>query len=624
MAVIKKLSQDVASKIAAGEVVEKPFNVIKELMENSCDAEADRISVEISEGGLSRIKVIDNGKGVALEDLPLALERFATSKAETVDDVYAASTFGFRGEALAAISSISDFFMRSGQNGEAYEIRSQYGKITEPKPAPFIKGTSIEVLRIFENLPARRKFLKSTKSSEREIIKLIKHFSLVNPDKGISLMCDNKEVYHASLRDSLSVRASNVFSGKAFCIGNAKNDYVSVEAAATIPSASDRLKRDAIVIGVNGRLVKDPSLVQAVISAYYRLIPDGRYPEAVVNIKIDPSKVDSNVHPAKMEVRFENQQEIFSIVSEAVKNSFKGKGVNIDYYESNSIISSYSIDDSKNNKIGETNIHIFEQNELNISQSNNFNKNYADISSKPLNNEKQPYIEYNLQQNSTKLEYFFDIDRELNKQEYEFKESLKEKELSFEEKVAAGSFSVVGQIDKTYIVIETEDKYILFIDQHAAHEKVLFEKIQRDNDIKPKPSIILHEPFSIEVTDEIIESIDNYRVKLNRFGYDYKISGVNKIDILQVPYNAIRCDIGAVFYQIVCDLCISGKSKKEDAPRAMLSCKSAIKAGDVLNKEEMEYLVRLLFSTDNFGTCPHGRPIVYALGVSELARKFYR
>lgn len=261
MSVIKRLSPDVASKIAAGEVVEKPFNVVKELIENSCDAGATKIIVEINEGGLNKIKVTDNGKGIDKDDLPLALERFATSKAETVEDVYSAATFGFRGEALAAISSVSDFKITSGKDGKAYTITCQYGKIGEIKPTAAVKGTIIEADRLFENLPARRKFLKSSKSLEAEIVKLIKHFSLINPEIDITLKCNDKEVYHALSSDDTAVRAAKVFNGKAFCQGVAEYAGKKVIACATLPSASDRLKRDAIIIGVNGRLIKDTSLV---------------------------------------------------------------------------------------------------------------------------------------------------------------------------------------------------------------------------------------------------------------------------------------------------------------------------------------------------------------------------
>ena len=630
MSVIKRLSPEVASKIAAGEVVEKPFNVVKELIENSCDAGATKIIVEINEGGLNKIKVTDNGKGIDKDDLPLALERFATSKAETVEDVYSAATFGFRGEALAAISSVSDFKITSGKDGKAYTITCQYGKIGEIKPTAAVKGTIIEADRLFENLPARRKFLKSSKSLEAEIIKLIKHFSLINPDIDITLKCNDKEVYHALSTDDTAVRAAKVFSGKAFCQGVAEYAGKKIIACATLPSASDRLKRDAIIIGVNGRLIKDTSLVQAVINAYHRLIPDGRFPAAVIDIRISPDIVDANVHPAKLEVRFVNAGEMFSLVSDAVANSFKGKGVNTGY-TGNYIQQGYTINEKQDNK-EQSNVEYEKpvENKPVFNKDNSyktFSEYKSSSSNTSYNNSPKAAAEESSEIKMPQPAYTLSLDETLEDipvVNNDNKEALNSNADTLDSRIAGGEFRVVGQVDKTYIIIETPNKEILFIDQHAAHERILFEKIQSDNAAKPKPSIVLHDAVEVVMTDEIIENIDRFKVIIESFGYAYKITGIDKLEILRVPYNIIRKNIAKEFTNIAVDLCLTGKSKQEEAPRAMLSCKSAIKAGDELTYAEMEYLVTLLFNTDNFGTCPHGRPIIYMMRVQELARKFYR
>lgn len=630
MSVIKRLSPEVASKIAAGEVVEKPFNVVKELIENSCDAGATKIIVEINEGGLNKIKVTDNGKGIDKDDLPLALERFATSKAETVEDVYSAATFGFRGEALAAISSVSDFKITSGKDGKAYTITCQYGKIGEIKPTAAVKGTIIEADRLFENLPARRKFLKSSKSLEAEIVKLIKHFSLINPDIDITLKCNDKEVYHALSTDDTAVRAAKVFSGKAFCQGVAEYAGKKVIACATLPSASDRLKRDAIIIGVNGRLIKDTSLVQAVINAYHRLIPDGRFPAAVIDIRISPDIVDANVHPAKLEVRFINAGEMFSLVSDAVANSFKGKGVNTGY-TGNYIQQGYTINEKQDNK-EQSNVEYEKpvENKPVFNKDNSyktFSEYKSSSSNTSYNNSPKAAAEESSEIKRPQPAYALSLDETLEDipvVNNDNKEALNSNADTLDSRIAGGEFRVVGQVDKTYIIIETPNKEILFIDQHAAHERILFEKIQSDNAAKPKPSIVLHDAVEVVMTDEIIENIDKFKVIIESFGYAYKITGIDKLEILRVPYNIIRKNIAKEFTNIAADLCLTGKSKQEEAPRAMLSCKSAIKAGDELTYAEMEYLVTLLFNTDNFGTCPHGRPIIYMMTVQELARKFYR
>lgn len=681
MAIIKKLAPEVASKIAAGEVVEKPYNVVKELIENSCDAEATKIVVEIDEGGLAKIKIVDNGKGIDKDDLPLALERFATSKAESVEDVYSAKTFGFRGEALAAISSVSNFTIRSGRNGDAYEINSNFGIIGEVKPAPSINGTSIEVLRLFENLPARRKFLKSHKSLETEISKLIKHFSLVNPNIDITLIVDGKVQFHAGLDDDISTRCSKVFTNKVFNVGESEDGDTRVIASCTLPSSSDRLKRDAIIIGVNGRLIKDPSLVQAVISSYFRMIPDGKYPCASVNILTDPSSVDSNVHPAKLEVRFEKPKDIFSLVQSACQNSFKGKGVSMEFtvkeyskpsnldsqkYErinfpekedvANLSFRNESVDSLETISSANKNINDYKISENindtyisrdNISKYSDFNKakernnsyqssfksnDYSETYKSGEDNYFSDYGEKVEQNDSIVIDYpnkqdnpnfAFSFDEVLDKQNYTV-ENKKEVYDSIEDRIANGQFNVIGQIDKTYILIETDHKEILFIDQHVAHERILFEKINYLNETKDKPSIVLHEPIVVKLTDEIVDEIDDFKLLIENFGYGYEKEDNESVRIVRIPYSSVRRNIEKEFRLIVTDLCVEGSSKTEDAPRAMLSCKSAIKAGDPLTMDEMEYLVKLLFQTNNFGTCPHGRPIIYAMTVAELGRKFLR
>lgn len=638
MAFIKKLPPDVASKIAAGEVVEKPFNVVKELIENSCDAAAKKIVVEITNGGLNLIKITDDGIGISKDDLPLALERFATSKAETVEDVYSANTFGFRGEALAAISSVSDFKIISGQDSKAYEINSVFGEVGQLRPAAAIKGTIIEAAKLFENLPARRKFLKSSKSLEGEILRLIKHFSLINSHIDISLISDGKELYHAFSSEDMQNRASKVFTGKAFVMGSAEYSGKKVIACATLPSSSDRLKRDAIIIGVNGRLIKDASLVQAVINSYHRLIPDGRYPLAVIDIRISPDLVDANVHPAKLEVRFLNAGEIFSLVSDAVASSFKGKGVSSTYSQGN-INNSLSIEESSNLSVSDTALMDNKKKESSIINfvnkdytytNDNFSSMKSGISN--INHKENNHHEFipkdtKSYENNVKMDYPFSLDKKLEESSFNIEEkdieNIKQGD-SLEERVARGEFRVIGQVDKTYIIIETENREILFIDQHVAHERILFEKLQAESQQKPKPSIVLHEPLNVVLTDEIVEQIDKYKVLIESFGYGYNICGIDKVGIIRIPYHMVRKNIAKEFTQIVVDLCLTGKSKQEEAPRAMLSCKSAIKAGDTLTLGEMEYLVTLLFNTSNFGTCPHGRPIIYMMHMDELARKFYR
>lgn len=602
MSYIKKLAPEVASRIAAGEVVERPYNVVKELIENSVDAGATKITVEIADGGLSLIRIIDNGKGIEKDDLPLALERFATSKAESVEDVYSANTFGFRGEALAAISSVSNFTLTSGtENNATWTIKSRFAETSEIKPAPAIKGTIIEVVNLFENVPARRKFLKSARSLDSEIVKFVKHFSLINQQIEITLISNGKVVFEVFANEDITMRASKVFTNKGFYEGNIEYDNTKVKVAATLPADSDRLKRDGIILGVNGRLIKDASIMQAVIKAYYRLIPDGRYPIVAVDLRINPNEVDANVHPAKLEVRFENQRDIFCIVSDAVEKSFKNK-ILISKYETKNNdddMYKYFIEENYNSTTKPTEVC-----EKNIEQKAEYIFDLSEVAvDNNINIDRNNFAEINKKENFENSNIATINNENVTKSKIEFK--------------------IIGQIANSFIVCETLDNQILFIDQHAAHERILFEKEQKKAQVE-KTTIVLHNPIELNLTDEQYDCLLDNKDVIESYGYSIDLLDKEKIYLTRIPYNVVRKDVEKIFVKILSELYVSGKSKTEDAPRALFSCKSAIKAGDKLSEYEMNYLLELLFQTDNYGTCPHGRPLIYSMSVGELARKFLR
>ncbi len=605
MASIKKLSPDIASKIAAGEVVERPFNVVKELIENSVDASADNIIVEIIDGGLTLIKVTDNGSGIDKDELSLALERFATSKAINVEDVYSASTFGFRGEALAAISTVSLFTLRSGKNSETYEIKSKFGEISEVKPSLAINGTMVEVVNLFEALPARRKFLKSFKKLEGEVVKLVKQFSLINPNISIELYVNTKLVYSVTKNDDVAMRASKVFSGKAFVTGVANIGDITVTSTTTPAEISDRLKRDGIIVGVNGRLIKEASFIVAVSQAYHRLVPDNRHPNTVIDIRINPELIDANVHPAKLEVRFDNQAEIFSLIKAATT-----KAISIN---ENEITYGYK---KEHSELDKNIIHesIFENNMV---KEDKFNIDYSFT------------IDEKLHDNiGTKRNDDYKVvvdDYETNFNVEQFISNDKQETDNFEETIDENinDFTVIGQIANSYIVAELADKSTIFVDQHAAHERILFEKHNHNDNTKQTPTIILHEKHKISLTDDELEGLDEHKNTISAYGYDFDING-SDIYLKSIPLSATRRNYTNEFKNILVDLCVSGVSKTKDAPIALLSCKQAIKAGDKLSVQDMNYLLNLLFNTNNYTTCPHGRPLIFKMTFNELSRKFLR
>ncbi len=616
MSVIKKLAPDIASKIAAGEVVERPFNVVKELIENSVDAGATSITVEIIDGGLSLIKITDNGKGIDKEDLPLALERFATSKAVNVEDVYSASTFGFRGEALAAISSVSMFTLRSGKNGETFEIKSKCGEVSDVRPAPAVNGTMVEVINLFESLPARRKFLKGFKKLEGEVVKLVKHFSLINPTVALTLIVNTKEMFSVSTQDDVCIRAAKVFNGKAFVQGVANIGDIEVRIATTPPEISDRMKRDGMIIGVNGRLIKDASFPVAVTQAYHRLVPDGRYPNTVVDIRINPELVDANVHPAKMEVRFENQSEIFSLIKASVTRAIATVPTvptEVTYGITEQRISSKNI---INNTVRE--------NVAKYDYSFNIEDKLEETLGRKQTTSKDEYVSIDNTFTSDRS-FIADIINEPIKNEVVTPISEPVAEIVEEKQptTVIDDYKIIGQHANSYIIVEMADKSVIFIDQHAAHERILFEKNVDKHNTTKQPTIILHERVEVELSDEELEGAEEHIETINSYGYSYDIEG-DKVCISSIPLSVARKDFKTQFKNILIDLCVRGISKTVDAPLALLSCKQAIKAGDALSMQDMEYLLKLLFSTNNYATCPHGRPLIFSMTFDEVSRKFLR
>lgn len=588
---IKRLNEDVANKVAAGEVVERPFNVVKELMENSVDAGADRLRIVVENGGVGLISITDNGRGIMPDDLPLTVERFATSKISTADDVYRVSTFGFRGEALAAISSVSEFSIRTGRKGfDAAELRVKYGAKPDILPAPFTEGTSVSVRSLFTNVPARLKFFKSYQAEEKEIARFVRQFAVINPDVSVELEINGKTVFMCDKSENMLKRAMKVFQEKDVITGKGEFEDMRVDFAITLPDVQ-RFRKDMIIIGINGRVVKDLSLVQAVITAYHRLIPDGKFPAAAISVHIDPEKVDVNVHPAKTVVKLLDSREIFSFVHNSVKNRLAEQGredgeelLGTDRPQSYGSTQSYSP------------------------------QTYPSQREYPKYESKYNEAAYSRQNVSS-----FNIAKEMETAEYTFRtdDAVTMPDMSDEAKIR-----VIGQLFDTVIVCE-KDNEAFFIDQHVAHERVLYEKYLREKTVSV-PSIVLYEPMLIDVTEDEADIIKDSAEVLNSFGYDLEPFGGSSIKISRVPSDVLKRDIEQEVREVLADMIDERKDSSVDYRVIVMSCKNAVKAGQRLEMHEMRTIVDELFRTSNPYTCPHGRPIIFKVERDWLFRKFNR
>jgi DNA mismatch repair protein MutL len=563
---IKVLDEKIANKIAAGEVVDRPFNVVKELVENSLDANANFIRIDILDGGLSLIKVTDNGVGILPEDLKKSVLRYSTSKIDTIEDVYNIKTFGFRGEALAAISSVSDFSIESKRGDlEAKRLEVKFGQIGDLKPASLQEGTVVTVKNLFENVPVRKKFIKSINSEEREIIKFLKIFATINYNIEIELYSNDKKIITFTKYDNMLNRFISSFNIKDVFYFSHKNDKLFIEGIASSPTVQ-RNRRDLIFLGVNRRVIKDYTLQQAVVQAYFRKLPQNRFPAALISLRLDCDMLDVNVHPTKMAVKFTNDKEVFSFINKTISDKLNENEIE-------------TTETFKGSGFTETEIET---------------KGYftPDLFSNSVTDKNLKYVT---------------IDTLLPEE----KDSVSEKK-----------YKIIGQLFDAVIIVQEGDE-ILFIDQHIAHERVLYEQFISMNE-NCVTSINLIEPVVVELEDEDKMVILENSATLSKLGFDIDDYGNEFISIRRIPATLLHKDVKAEFLELISELHNNKSENFLDKISLALSCKMAIKAGEKLTMYEMENIVEDLFNTKNRYTCPHGRPIIYKMSKEEIYKKFHR
>lgn len=567
---IFQLSGDVSNKIAAGEVVERPVNVVKELVENAVDASAEKITVEIAEGGLNLIKVMDDGKGIFPEDIEKTIDRFATSKIRDINDVYELSSFGFRGEALAAISSVCDFSLVSKRKGyDCLELKSSFGGQPVVKPAAGIEGTIVTVKNLFGNLPARRKFLKSSSAEQREIVKFIRHFMLTNYHLSLRLIVDEKEFFLFPKNESMLDRARKIFKEKKIVHLTNKYENLKIEAVISTPEVQ-KFRRDSIVLSVNGRVIKDNMLTQAVIQAYKRLIPEGKFPLAAIRLDISPSYMDVNVHPAKLFVKFLNSGEIFSFVYDSILE-----------------------------KLESLTPHGYDSD------------NYTNLSDTDENRIKSFQYSYNSEEQVSVSDFLTAADT-----------SVSSDESDNIEEVYGYDFRIIGQLFNTVIICEFDDFFYL-IDQHIAHERILYEKYKSESSVDTA-SVVLSEPLVMNLGEEELEILNNNKHVLCDFGFDFESFGGETVKFNKLPSEILNKDVVSEIKTILEETSRLSRKGLKDSSLVVMSCKSAIKAGEKLSRYEMSHLVNELLKTKNPFTCPHGRPIIVKQSKEELFKNFHR
>ena len=574
---IKKLSRDIASKIAAGEVVERPLSVVKELMENAIDAAATEINIRIEEAGRRLVHVEDNGAGIPAGEADLALQRYATSKIDSIDDLEKIKTLGFRGEALASIAAVSRLKMDSKTSSEDIGVHLvvEGGEINNQEPAGLGNGTKIEVEDLFFNVPARRKFLKSERTERGAISELVTRYALFYADIRFRLEMEGRQVLSTNgsgnRREVLS-QIHDVKTARTMLDLKVVDEYLSLQGFIS-PTGLSRSNRKEIYFFINGRLVADASLTAAVTRAYQNMLMVGRYPLAALFLEIDPQEVDVNVHPTKAEVRFREPHRIFGLVHSAVRKTISA------FSDVPTVSPSIW---SSSPATGIDPAWGFSSEAQTVQQSGQFFQDQT----------KEGEIESGQQGKSLMLDIPL--------------------------------LRLVGQIGRTYLVAEGPDGLYL-IDQHAAHERVLFEKFLVNK--TATNSQYLLEPAVVEIPAQVDQDLEERIAILNHLGFKIEAFGPGTCKILAVPVVISHLDPQEAFISALQEDEEDSSLVESETEKKLVTriCKrAAVKGGQVLSNEEQEKLLRDLERCESPRTCPHGRPTMIHLSVDTLERQFGR
>ena len=670
MATIHVLDETTINKIAAGEVVERPASVIKELIENSIDASATNIEVEIGDGGVAYMRITDNGIGMTEEDARLAILRHATSKIQHVEDLFDIASLGFRGEALASIASVSHFSLttRKADADLGTRITVDGGTFTDCIPYGAAPGTTIEIRDLFYNTPARRKFLKTERTESSKIQDIVGKLALSNPHISFKLIIDDRVAIitpgNGNIGDTVAALYGYKTKDDIFSVAY-ESDSIYIDGVVSKPTLlkSTRIWQTIIV---NNRVISDKTIMKAIDNAYHALLPKNGHPLVVLNITVPAEMVDINVHPRKSEVKFSDDKIIFKAVYHGILNALNNplheryeresssymngtvtNGVdfnsnNRDSNSSSSFAGNSTYDSYRTPSVVEDEMQSAEH----IATAVDFDKVFGGRRTKGyevMRSETTQFVE-NLktkgytppapkatyEQSSFTDESFDAVPTEYTsytKEDVERFKSLSHdiREDNTEERTIQNSgFLPMGQVASCYILAKKgDDLYI--IDQHAAHERVRYDKLCKSSEAIPMQSILV--PQYSEATDDEMNLVEEERETLLDLGFDVELGGPTKIKLVGAPVDLVESKAFEILQYVFSYLHDHQQPTKAQLRHEMLayaSCRGAIKAGHNLNMYQMTTLIEDLFSTEKPYVCPHGRPTIIKFTPDELGKLFLR
>ena len=652
---IKVLPKEIAELIAAGEVVERPASVIKELMENAIDAGSSSVTVEIKNGGITYIRVTDNGCGISREDIRTAFISHATSKISTRDDLYAIGTLGFRGEALASIAAVSNVEVLTRtteeETGTRYCISAGEETLVDDAGCPL--GTTIVVRDLFFNTPARMKFLKKDVSEANAVAGIVDKIALSNPDVSIRFIREGKSALFTSGSGDLKTAAYEIF-GKDFADGLIEADYsfesVKISGLVSKPTKS-RPNRNMQFFFVNGRLVKSGTASAALSEAYKNSIMVGKFPYCVLNITTAPGLVDVNVHPAKIEVRFANERTVFSAVYYAAKNALEHRDeapkVTIPRTAQTELFEPVRPKTEQMrlpekqpdfwNRMSSSEYRSAQQPERPTYQQPAAREDIITVASpdkKPETADSEPStIQHFLDAQRAKKEETAVIEADIRPELSEKAATLPDEkpeetaralDTAVDEKPAELPVTVIGEAFKTYIIVQ-QGESIFLVDKHAAHERMLFNELVK-NDSKRSTQMLLT-PITVTLSKEEYSSVLDNLDMLMQAGFAVEDFGYSVVIVRECPMEISADEVADVVAELAGYLVENRQkliSEKKEWLFSLMACKAAIKGGMYTTEYERELFIKRLFASPEIRYCPHGRPVMIEITRRELEKNFGR
>ncbi|MBQ6976926.1 MAG: DNA mismatch repair endonuclease MutL [Selenomonadaceae bacterium] len=617
MSKVKLLDTVTINKIAAGEVVERPASCVKELVENAIDAGANRIEIEIIDGGKTLIRVTDNGVGMTTEDAALALRRHATSKLSNVEDLENISTLGFRGEALPTIAAVSNLTLqtRTADSELGVKIKVAGGKIADTDEIGCKFGTTILVENLFFNVPARLKFMKSTQTEAGKIHDFIVKLALSRPDIAFKFINGNRASLttpgNGKLIDTLTAVYGVDVANSLLDVKHSAGDF-NISGYVGKPNFLNSYRSRQTFI-INGRVIINKTIYKAIDEAYKTLVSKTGYPLVVLKIDVPQNSIDVNVHPQKIEIKFADEGELFSSVYRAVRDAVSEKKV---------------VSDLRKVAATPDKTHFTQM---------NFDEYFNDAPKSdfiidPQNDNPALTVEELRSAVDSRKKDMFDDDDDFFREE-----NILHEEMPPSPQIDAQTlekFYPIGQVALCYIVAQSDsDLYLL--DQHAAHERILFDKLSSYADEIPAQILLIHQNLKFDSRETA--AIENNLELFNKLGFTLELSGENEFRLTSMPVDAANADAGAMLREIISSLPDEDLTAQVDDKRraeiavnirkkfiAIASCRGAIKAGQKLSRQEMDALINDLSKTPHPHTCPHGRPTVIKFSSADLAKMFKR